>query len=231
MDIKRNHIITLILVLTVYYVYSTWDNAEHFKPQKWGSHYYYDNELEQYPITPSIVSYDISNYKLPKSSFKILNKIPEAHNIPTGETKQTAAPENINQVGAPLDEVMKQEHDLMQPLHEIRQHIHAMDNTSMMPEMKEENHPEITHEGIIQELHDMQPKLVQDLPDIEMEFSEKEIQKSLMPGSEHKKILEKKYDSDTYMAPAEITQNKSDYNMSLVILLAVLLIGFVYYTK
>ena len=233
MNITKNHVIAIVLILAIYWVYSTWDyDTEHFKVQKWGNHYYYDNENEKYPITPSIVSCDID--KLPKSSVKFpdeLNGIPVSHNVAIGEAKQTASHENINQIGANLNEIMQQEYDLMKPLHEIRQTIREMNNMADIPEMKEEINSHITHESIIQELHETQPKLVQDLSKQDNDFDEKDIEKSLMSGMEQKKMIETKLEINTYDIPQEIPQDKSDYNLSIAILLSVLLIGFVTYTN
>lgn len=234
MNITKNHIIAIVVILAVYWVYSSWNNdKEHFKAQQWGSHYYYDNEAEKYPVTPSIVSYDIKNYKLPKKSMRLLdNTLPVAHNITTGEDKKTASLENINQVGASLDEIMQLEQDLMGPLSEIRSSARDMENIMMSPQIKEEINSHITHESIIQELHENQPELAKNLPDLEHKFEETDIKKSLMPGMEQKKMIETKLEANSYTVKEEIIpEEKSDYNMSLAILLSVILIGFVCHTK
>ena len=245
-----------------------WQNEEY---KKWGNQWYYANDNPLHPSMPSIVNYDNTHYKFPKNSLKILEEqynktqklqkeghltpMPIAHNIHSGQTAQVAGTENINQVGAPLDEVLLQEHNLMQPIQEMKQRTQTYANTSPYPEMRASVKPELSHEAILQELqpemtHKMRQEfsmehteelseegsliheLTESRPEMRSEIMHEEsIQKSLMPGMEQKHLLEERVSEERYERPIIIKVKKNDYNLSLAILLVVLLIGFIYQTR
>lgn len=89
MDIKREHVIMIILFLLVMWVYFTWEKSEAFHvpmnwpylpPKhwkncgytKWGQQFYTDSEMQYEPPVPAIVNYTDANYKFPKKSLEML---------------------------------------------------------------------------------------------------------------------------------------------------------------
>lgn len=184
MEITRNQITAVVLILLFLWVYLTWDDKENFMelpprqwtsrdPRKWGEQVYYNNDTAFHPAVPSIVNYDNANYKIPPSSLRLLEEhynkqmrtqqesqqnlssgLPVPHNIHSGQTSQVAGTENINQTGAPLDEVLEQELSLMKPMQELRQGAmgemesrHSSHDESILQELRPEMvQAEVSHE-------------------------------------------------------------------------------------
>jgi len=243
-----------------------WENANY---DQWGKQWYHHNEQQYHPAMPSITNYDNTQYKFPKNSLRILEEqfnkkqklqkeghlpvdTPIPHNIHSGQTSQVAGTENINQVGASLNEVLSQEYDLMKPIQEMKQKSQLHANVSPYPEMRASVKPELSHEAILQELQpemeqdvyqefdmenqqfDDEGSLIHDLSEIKPEIHEETIQQSLMPGMKQKHLLEERVGAEQhgqYEQPIIIKVKKNDYNLSLMILLVVLLIGFIYHTR
>jgi hypothetical protein len=250
MEIKKNHLIAFVLIVAIFWVYFTWDPSEGFEPTQWGDYHYYDNEDREYPVTPSIVSYDIGDYKFPKKSMlqPEINKrdIPVAQNVPSGQIKQSAAPENINQIGASIDEIMRQENELMKPIYEMRRQLQGGSSSQNFPEVNAQQRPDLTQDNMVQELHETKPELVFDLTETNSQYSQnmqpsEQINKSLMQGMEQKHMMEQKMEGTDeipiYMPPKAYPkkimkkEHKNEYYFPLAMLLIVLLIGFFQYTK
>lgn len=257
MEIKRNHCIAIILILAIILVYSTWDfssiNNEHFGLQ-WDPSCRYD-----FPANHnSEISYDINTDRPIKVSLKNLEdqfatvendhmrehhpqQIPLAHNIINGQIKQTAAPENVNQIGASLTEIMQQERELMKPMHEMRRQIQSMNNMSDTQEIMSDM-DSMAHEQVVPDVDaltgnhtndDSDHPAVFDLSNELEKTDEEQIQKYMM-----KKKFEvnphhdtRFYDNPRQRMTKAMTNPDGDYNLSLAILLSVLLIGFIHYTK
>lgn len=279
MEISRNQIVTVVLFLMVAWVYYTWNNnsKESFSViqqwpylppnqwkneeyNKWGENWYYKNDNKQFPIVPSIVNYDDSHYKFPKTSLKNLEKefnkthdhshsiktLPVPHNIHSNQTNQVAGTENVNQVGAQLDEVLEQEYNLMKPLNEIKQQRQFQQFPEAENSIKQENNQhtqEIIHELQPETEHKMEHEtntensliheLTETRPEMEFEIHNEEIQRRLMPGMKQKRLAEENVNVEYTEndKPIIVKVKKNDYDLSLAILLTVLLIGFIYYTR
>ena len=116
MDIKREHVIILVIILALIWIYLRWGKSEHFltipprqweqtEPKEWKPNWYYKNEELVYPAVPSIVSYDNSTYTFPSGSMKLLDdeyaKSEQIQPIP----ENTPSLIHINQAGASLAEL------------------------------------------------------------------------------------------------------------------------------
>ena len=286
MEITRNQVITIVLFLMMVCVYYTWDyKSESFsvtqewpflpprqwknKPfKKWGEQWYYPNETQMYPAVPSIVNYSDTQYKLPEEAISLNNlenefndkqQIPVAHNIHSGQTNQVAGTENINQIGAFLDDVLEQEDNIMQPMQEMKHKTQRYATVSPFPEVRASVRPELSHEAILQELQFDQESndegsLIHELTDTQpITTNEYLVQRSLMSGMEQKHLMEerteesehnnyygypeqkhpeqKQAEREEQTEPIIVKVKKTDYSLSLAILLVVLLIGFIYYTR
>lgn len=222
-----NRVISIVLVILAVWVYLTWNNKmENFhnmgNPTKWGNNWYYSNQFHQ--VMPSIANYDISQYHLPSSSQKYLESlntqneetaIPVPQNIHSGQTQQTGNNETIHQVGAPVNNMiqMNTNYNGMHPI--IYGAGSEIDNVI---------NPEEMH-------HTQESAVIQELPsnhNAEMTEEEQNLQKVFMPGMEQKQEMEKQLAEEK---PQIITMKKVNYNMSLILLVTVLLIGFIYYTR
>jgi len=228
--IASNRVISVILIILVLWVYLTWDNnKENFnnidEPQKWGNNWYYSNQYHQ--VTPSIANYDISQYRFPSSSQNYLesqqkqnedqvvsHEVPKPQNIHSGQTQQTGNNETIHQVGAPVNNMVPMDagynglqsiiYGAGSELNNIinQEEINQTDETTVIHELPNGNNNEMTEE-------------------------EQTLQKVFMPGMVQKQNMEKQLEE----SPKIIKVQKVNYNMSLVLLLSVILIGFIYYTR
>lgn len=251
MGMKNNQIIAIVLIIVLVWFFMNWNNnKENFticgNPKKWGDQWYYSNQYHQ--VTPSIVNYDTSNYKFPKSSLNLMKEEsqkkrvmvesqntqletglpPMPHNTHSEQTSQYGGNENINEVGAPLDNVLRYEADGMKPY--IPTHItNQFEDTNQIlvygagSEMMDQQ----SQESVLKEL----PKPENDMMENNQEMLEE------LPEMKMKKPTEESIEHEMEMSPEEdqtpmiLKINQVDYNMSMSILLTVILIGFVYMTR
>ena len=253
---KNNKILAIILIIGVIWIYMNWGGKqENFticgEPKKWGNQWYYSNPYHQ--VTPSIVNYDSSNYKLPKSSLELIKREqlekkrmqeteaenidtglpPMPQNVHSGQTSQVGGNENINEVGAPLDNIFKYEINDMNS--NIPTDISSqMENTNQLiiygagSEMSDNQSQE---SSLIKELPRQEgPR--QEGPRQEINISEEQQYKSeeeeMMRMKEEEMMVQ---EESNEIQPMIVKINKVDYNMSITILLIVILIGFAYLTR
>ena len=221
MEITQNQLIASILILLLIWVCFTWDTSiEKFTENvKWDKYYYY-NSLDKYPmVSPSITLYDDSNYKFSEKALKILKEnekkkkrrsrvkrqskkveIPVPRNVHSGQTIQVGGPENVMQPGACLQEVIEQEKNIMHP-EMIR------DDESILHELPKHN---------VHEFDTINEEIVSD---------------ELMPETQQKS---QKMDKIMEMPKVNISQTDSEsndqFNLALATLIAVLTVGFAYFS-
>ena len=126
-EISNNELVFLIVLFVIcFFVYKKYFSTEGFSSTKWGDKIYYNNEENEYPVTPSIVSYDIDRNPEKIETVKPINN-------PVESVKQNPI-ENINQTGANLDEVFHEEKSLMKPLDDIESIIRPESNIEFKKE-------------------------------------------------------------------------------------------------
>lgn len=261
MRLTQTQILAVILILFFVWVLIGWNCQENF------------GQINNYSYLPTNRTYYNNYKKLPQTSTsletlqnKYNKKIqaeqilkqkqsvgPVPHNTHSGQTQQVAAPENINQVGALLHEVLAQEISLMQPLNQIRDQMSRemeyysmqlpqqlsqgmmMQNIGQMPDIGQGiNSPleeKLNEEVVLQELsttnetnaeYEMKPEI------------EHETQHEMRQEIEHEMRPELEYEMEQINTEGPIVikvQKPAEYGIPLSLLLTVLLIAFMYYTK
>ena len=204
MEIKKEHIIGLLLVLLIIWVFVTWDmNKEGFIPyeekywknrpyKQWGNWWYYQGEGDLYQPVPEIANYNDSTYHLSeKSNFckDKMSNIPKPHNTHTGETELVGHTDNIKQQGAPFAELVDKDIQSVMPYNSPNS-------------MTEEN------QSILYELP----------TNAENTIPEEKIQEHIIQD-------------DIPETKPIVVVNTTNYSLSIIILLIVVLLGFAYYTN
>jgi hypothetical protein len=228
--VNKNKIISFIIIIIVLWIlWTLWNTTENFtitdgEPRHWGKQWYYSDQTR--PVLPSIANYDSQNYKLPQSSIALLTPaanehktdkdLPKPHNVHSAETSKFGGNENIHQVGAPIDNLFEAE-------------ITGMNNVMPNETM---NKTLIYGAGseIPENVSTDQESVLHELPKQESE-TEKSLNQNLMPGSEQKKEMEQKMEQEQPLKSIVVRVKRVNYNMSILLLLIVILIGFVYAVK
>jgi len=209
MQITQNEIVAIVLILSILWVWFTWDkNTESFtnltvpKGKKWGDYVYYEDDNEFPVVAPSITRVDESQYKVPEQP--LVQKHQKINDV-SGLVDTS----NSSGLGAPFDDML----DF---------------NDSVIDKLNQEDNR--SQESIVHELpkshdHPMKDKAKQILTE-----------KKLMPGMEQKKNMEKSLEP-VVTKPIMVKQKpkkkkrnvKEDRYMALAILISVLLVGFIQY--
>jgi len=160
---KLNKILAIIIILTFIWIYCTSNNtfSENFlecpfyeqhmeQAKKWGNQWYYDNNNSYNQIIPSIVNYDDSNYNLPTSSLQLLKEQYDKQmkfQYVNKPEPQNYTEKNIDKLGAPLHEILKQDINLMETqkcaIDEQQNQTILSENESILQELKSYKENEI----------------------------------------------------------------------------------------
>lgn len=224
MEIKKEHIIGLLLVLLIVWVCVSWDmNKESFIPyeekywknrpyQKWGNWWYYQGDDDLYQPVPEITNYNDSTYHLSeKSNFckDKISKIPKPHNIHTGETELVGYTDNIKEQGAPFAELVDK------------------DIQSVMPY----NSPNSMTEENQSILYELPTNAENTVSEEKVQYSQHGLGSASSEANTPQLVQEHIIQDDMPVTKPIVVVNTTNYSLSIIVLLIIVLLGFAYYTN
>jgi hypothetical protein len=258
MEITQNQLIAIILVLIILWVYFTWDstteqfclnNPDYFKSKKWGDEYYYDTRRKYPIVVPSVTRYDSSDYKFSGEALELLKQneqrkrgkhidhsypkgIPVPQNVPSGQTHQFSGPESITQPGANIHAMIEQQMHLPQPevmnddesvLHDLQRpssKMHALHEASFARQARGAGLVENDNEATV-------PAFQSD------DHNTPTIPAYLVGNRMDDNDDDNDFIQEMQKMPINVksTGSSSQYSLSIAVLMAVLLVGFIYYSK
>lgn len=207
MHITQNEIVAIVLILSILWVWFTWDkttegftNLKVPAGKKWGDYVYYEDDNEYPIVAPSITRIDDSQYKVPEQP---LRRPQLKINTVDGISDTT----NATGLGAPFKDVVDFEDSLIRKLN----YSDTSSQDSIVHELpKSHDHPIAERAKQILTEEELMPGMVQKK---KMEDNLKPVVEVPVIKPQPKKKKAKKVSDDRKMA--------------LIILGAVLLIGFV----
>ena len=257
--IKRDHVIIIIVLFIIIWMYNTWNNKKQVQKDSeiiylknkdlWANQLYYQNNIA-HPIIPSyqeIIS-EQNNKKQEKYKKKHLS-----HNIDIKKINEISGTENVDQIGASLNEVLMQEYNLIKPMTEFKQQIENQKNYSKFPESEiTENIGMIDNDSIIQNIGSSDTdSIVQTIESNDNDSLMEELQNDVEYDNNYRSELPLIYNlnnkhnfhqklNQEQLKLSNNPKNSKKYNkeiknnycdLQLPILLSVLLIGFIYWTS
>lgn len=260
MEIKRDHIIGIVFILAIVWVYTTWDKNERFEVSpreyqkeyvKWGQQVYSDNPYNL--AIPSIVNYDNTQYKFPTTALQRMKNDYEAKhnhiNAQSMPSEQAVRAMFFDKNNVPVAHNMQDDQSCV-PGTENISHIGAPINEVLEQELKINGiRPDFRQEMSQESRLDIEQELKgyqEQRPETRMNIEEEPIIQELkmeesapqiaIPSSEVEQQLmpgmeQKKLMEQEMRPPIVIRVKKGDHNLSLSILLSIALIWFIYHTR